>query len=608
MRDLIIDMANKNIGSLCLFLKNEKNSNYLDFINSTLPAEISNYSLSEKVYYFVNNIKFPILCECGKPKSFIGFKNGHRPTCGDKKCFVKKRKETCLEKWGVDNPKKAKDILEKEKQQILKKWGGKHYMFDPEVRDRFKKTMIDNWGVEWSQQSKEISDKSKSTWYNNPNRDKIITDKLNKMKMKSDDEKNEIQKKKKQTITQNWGSLETLYKHNSEKIKEKAIQNFGVEHHLSHPEVIEKRVRNYKEKITNKIKSLLPNNLTYIDREPNSTNTDSLIKLKCLDCDNLFLINRQYLVNRKKNEHIICLNCNPKLSGTSHMEKELLDFIKENYTGEIITSDKKLLSGLEIDIYLPDIKLSFEFNGLYWHSDEYKDRMYHINKTKKCLEMGINLIHIWEDDWCQKKDIVKSIILNKLGDSEKIWARKCTIREIDDNKLIREFLEKNHIQGFVGSSVKIGLFYKEELVSLMTFGSLRKSLGQKSQINSYELLRFCNKKNISIVGGASKIFKYFLNKWKPNEIISYSDNSRSTGNLYEKLCFNLISETEPNYYWIIDGVRRHRFNFRKDRLVKLGYDSQKTEIQIMTELGYSRIFDCGSKKWIFSNNSPNSSQ
>ena len=142
----------------------------------------------------------------------------------------------------------------------------------------------------------------------------------------------------------------------------------------------------------------------------------------------------------------------------------------------------------------------------------------------------------------------------------------------------------------------------------MTFGSLRKSLGQKSQINSYELLRFCNKKNISIVGGASKIFKYFLNKWKPNEIISYSDNSRSNGNLYEKLCFNLISETEPNYYWIIDGVRRHRFNFRKDRLVKLGYDSQKTEIQIMTELGYSRIFDCGSKKWIFSNNSPNSSQ
>ena len=597
MKKTIIKMSN-NIGSLCLFLKNTKNINYLKFIEDNIPFEIIDKNLSEKIYYFINNIKEPILCNCGKHRSFIGFKNGYRLTCGDKPCSTKLRRETCLLKYGVDNPKKSKEILDREKENIKEKWNGHHYMCDEKIQEKFNKTMIENWGVEWPQQSEKISEKSKESFNNNPNNKEMIINRTNKILSKSSEEKQIILDKKIEAIIENWDSVENLYKHISKKVREKSFVNFGVDHHLSHPDIIKKRVDSYCKNITNKIKSKLPNNIIYIDRKSNGNNSDNIIKLKCLECDNEFNINRQYLVNRLKIENNICLICNPILSGKSNMELELLNSIEENYKYEILTNNKSIING-ELDIYLPDLNLAFEFNGLYWHSEIYKDRKYHLEKTKKCNDIGIQLIHIWEDDWTYKQDIVKSIILNKLGKSERIFGRKCEIREITDNRLIREFLEKNHIQGFVGSKVKLGLYYNDELVSIMTFGNLRKSLGQISKEGSWELLRFCNKLNTSVIGGASRLLKYFTRNYKVDEIISYSDNSRSNGNMYEKLGFEFEKETDVNYYWSKNGIKHHRFNFRKDKLVKNGFDPNKTELQIMSENGYYRIFDCGSKKWIF---------
>ena len=287
----------------------------------------------------------------------------------------------------------------------------------------------------------------------------------------------------------------------------------------------------------------------------------------------------------------------PKCNRFNIKESTLSKFITDNYTGEIIISDRKILGGKELDIYLPNLNLAFEFNGLYWHSELYKSPNYHLDKTKDCERLNIQLIHIWEDDWNTRRKIVESMILNKLGKSERIFARKCEILEISDNKIIRNFLNINHIQGFVGSRIKLGLVYNNEIVGIMTFGNLRKSLGQISKEGSWELLRFCNKLNTSIIGGSSRLFSYFIKNYKPTEIISYSDNSRSNGNMYEKLGFNFDHTSDPNYFYIVDGSRRHRFNFRKDKLVREGFDINKTEVQIMRDRGYFRIFDCGSKKW-----------
>ena len=136
----------------------------------------------------------------------------------------------------------------------------------------------------------------------------------------------------------------------------------------------------------------------------------------------------------------------------------------------------------------------------------------------------------------------------------------------------------------------------------MTFGKLRKALGNKNKENHYELLRFCNKINTNIVGGASKLFKYFVNNYKPLEITTFADRCWSNGNLYKELGFEFISKTSPNYYYVVDGVRKHRFNFRKDKLIKEGFDPNKTERDIMLERKIYRIYDSGNLKFIFKNN------
>ena len=288
----------------------------------------------------------------------------------------------------------------------------------------------------------------------------------------------------------------------------------------------------------------------------------------------------------------------PSLHKPSKKESQFLVFIKENYKGEIKTNLMNIIKGYELDIYLPELGLAFEFNGLYWHSEIYKDNKYHKMKSDLCEEQEIQLIHIYEDIWKYKKDIIESMILNKLNrSSNKIYARKTEIREIKNNNLIRKFLNENHIQGFVGSSFKLGLFYDDELVSIMTFGKLRKFMGNKSEDGNYEMLRFCNKKNTNVIGGASKLFKYFMKVYTPNSVISYADRSYSNGNLYTQLKFNKINNTRPNYYYIINNKRHHRFNFRKDILVKEGFDINKSEHQIMLERKIYRIYDSGSIKF-----------
>ena len=217
--------------------------------------------------------------------------------------------------------------------------------------------------------------------------------------------------------------------------------------------------------------------------------------------------------------------------------------------------------------------------------------------TKRCEENGIRLIHVFEDEWLYKKDIVKSMILNMLHKTpSKIYARKCEISEVT-NKEVKEFLDNNHIQGKCNSSVNIGLYYNGELVSLMTFGKPRINLGSHSQEGSWELVRFCNKLNTSVVGGASRLFKHFITKYQPNNIISYSDNRWATGNMYDKLGFVFDHASAPNYYYVIGLERENRFKYRKDRLIAEGYDPNKTEHEIMLEREIYRIYDCGCKVW-----------
>lgn len=341
------------------------------------------------------------------------------------------------------------------------------------------------------------------------------------------------------------------------------------------------------------------NNVSLIDIENNY-----YLKLQCNVCSNIFHNTRQVFNESKNNGIELCPQCFPKNIIVSNAEIELRDFFKTILPDEIIIfNDRKELSGKEIDIYFPDKKIGIEFNGLYWHSTDRNEIDYHIlHKTQFAWKRGIRLISIFENEWISKKDIITSRLSFILGVTKnKLYARNTKI-EIISHEISKQFLDQNHIQGNISGSLNIGLYYENELVSVMTFGKTR-----YDDSAEYELLRFCNKLNYTVVGGASKLFKYFIKNYNPNSIVSYSDRRWNTGNVYKQIGFEFLHNSKPNYYYIEKNIHHiifSRYQFQKHKLKdKLNnYDDQLTEIENMCNNGYRRIYDCGNSKWLWSKN------
>jgi len=216
----------------------------------------------------------------------------------------------------------------------------------------------------------------------------------------------------------------------------------------------------------------------------------------------------------------VCAN-----NGTSEMEKELNAYVSSIYNGAVTDNDTSVLNGKELDVYLPDKRIAFEFDGLYWHSDEYKDKRYHINKTIETNKKDIRLIHIFEDEWLNRKDIVKSKIKHILGlnRGDKIYAKHCSVKEID-SRVKDEFLDRNHIQGKDKSSVKLGLYHEGDLASVMTFSSVRKSVGENNDEGiSHELIRYASDIDKIVVGGFGKLLSYFKSNYEWSGIKTFAD-------------------------------------------------------------------------------------
>lgn len=265
--------------------------------------------------------------------------------------------------------------------------------------------------------------------------------------------------------------------------------------------------------------------------------------------------------------------------------REILD----KYNIEYQCNVRNIIPPKELDIYIPSKKIAIECNGIYWHSRG--DKNYHMDKWIKCEEKGIQLITIWEDQIKAIPDIVKSIILNKIGIHYKnIYARKCEVIELSSGEC-GEFLSENHLQGKVHSQVRIGLKSNDELVAAMTFS--RKN-------DDWELTRFCVKKYISCPGAASRMIKYFIGNYNPSKIISYSCDDISNGHIYDILGFSPIGKSSPSY-WYIDPKsmkRYHRSSFSRKKLAGMGYDMEgMTEEEAMNKSGYLRIWDSGHIRW-----------
>jgi hypothetical protein len=521
---------------------------------------LNDLPFKEKVYLFLNKKDSTPFCKnklCSNEVKFINSTLGYREYCSTK-CtssdpnIKNKKKQKSLEKFGTETPSQSSVIKEKIIKTNQEKWGSNSPMSSEKVKEKSKQTLLKNFGVD------------------NPSKSVIIL------------------KTRVESFKKNIDSYKNNYKQTS-------LKKYGVDHPWKNPEIHKKTIsvfyENYKKRILEKIKD---SDFEFIDFEKNISTT---LIFKCKECEKDFSILTSQFYHRINSKISICTNCHPISENSSISQIELVKYIQKNYKETIIENSRNVIYPLELDIYLPDIGLAFEYNVVWWHSEKFKDKNYHKTKFDLCKEKNIKLITIWEDDWLTKREICESFISNKLKLSNKIFARKCTLKEID-YRTSRDFLQENHFQGDCKSSVRIGLYNNEELVSLMTFSKLRMPLGGKNREGFWELTRFCNRNFISTTGGASKLLKYFIEKYKPIEIQTYSDNLISNGDMYQSLGFTHQHTSQPGYWYVIDGIREHRFNWRKDRLKKFGADLTKTESQIMEEWGYYKIWNGGNKKWI----------
>jgi len=529
---------------------------------------------------------------------------------GEYLCRKCKLENNNLEKYGVKNVFQIKEVKKKIKETNLEKYGVEFISKNKEIQNKIKETNLDKYGVEYFLQNKEVHNRIKETNFKKYGVENVSKLDLVKNKKKEttlenygveyNSQSDLIKKNIKQTNLKKYGVESNLQnKDVKEKIKKTNLDKYGVDNYAKSEEYLLKcketnldkyGVDNYNKSEISKINTIIgqhPNYIKYID--------NSISLFKCdLNENHEFKIHVDNFHNRLKNNIPLCTICYPIGDNKSIKEKILLEYIQSIYSGEVISGYR---DGIEIDIFLPELNIGIEFNGLYWHSNKFKEPNYHINKQIYFKDKGIDMKMIYEDDFDKNFDILKSQINNWLSlTPNKIYARKTEVRQILNIEEYRNFLNNNHIQGFVASKLIYGLYHQDNLVSLMCFDKKEGRLNMPE--NEWNLNRFCNLLNHQVVGGASKLLNHFIKENYPSRIISYADKDWSNGNLYFSLGFNLVSESKPDYKYIINGLRVHKQNFNKLKLGKMGHDILNlSESQIMENLGIDKIYDCGKIKF-----------
>lgn len=545
------------------------------------------------LYMYFNHIDCPPKCPvCGSPVPFLSYDRGFQKYCS-LKCsnndpeVIKKKEQTSLERYGTTKPQQTDIVKQKSRETSLKRHGGQGNESNF-IQEKQNQTMIEKYGVKCFSQNKKLLEKAHQTKLKKygdagyTNREKAKQTYLERFGVESPLGSKEIQEKSKQTI---------LVKYGVEYIS----QNEGIKDKIN-----KTKSQNYKARILN-------TNTNIIDVFTKPINDTEItwfkVKCQCPGCNKCnekeFELPSSVYYDRIRDNTEICSKLLPIKfgvnSGTSqevHI-RQLLDKYNINY----ISNTKKILGKEELDIYIPDYKVAIECNGIYWHSTKHKVMNYHVNKMLKCRERGIQLINIWQDWDVNKIDIINSLILSKLGIYRtRLYARQCTIKEVASKECL-DFLDQNHIQGRCHSNVKIGLYYNNELMSVMTF--TKNNTKFMGSVEEWTLSRFCSKLNTQVVGAASKLLKYFINNYNPTSINSFASNDISDGGLYKKLGFKESSMN--NSYWYINPhtyQRYHRYTFNKRDLVKNGADPNLTEETIMLNEGYCKIYDSGTTKYI----------
>lgn len=503
-------------------------------------------SIPQRMWHIINNHLNVYVCNnpsCNETPKFNTYNKGYLRTCSP----------PCAQ---LDP-----NTLQKIKSTNNTKYGVDYGLSNMDIRQQIKTTVKEKYGVNNVSCVESVKRKKEETCLNNYGTKYYLSNQIEKERiiqekygtdnvMKVDGVKNKMRSTK---LLQNYHKL-----FNSDRFKDKVTPQFSLEEY----------------------KGVEGQEYTF----------------KCNTCDS------QFISKMEDGDIPRCYVCYP-IKGTSLFEKEVYDYIL-SFSPNVESNNTEILGGKEVDVYDPINKIGVECNGLYWHSESNgRDRKYHLSKTNICEQKGIQLIHIFEDEWIYKQDIVKSKLKHIFArSSEKIYARNCNIQTVSKDDC-DTFLETYHIQGKDNSKIRYGIYYNDELFGVMTFGACRVSLGGKNKSGEYELYRFCTKSHI--IGSGGKLLSHFIKINSPTLIITYADRrwTKSSNNLYEQLGFKKESNGTPNYWYFKGGSKRyHRFGFTKHILHKKleNFDPNLTEWKNMQLHNYDRIWDCGHLKYIMS--------
>jgi hypothetical protein len=509
---------------------------------------IDEYSISYAELYLIYNELDDVLCPvCGNRSKFISFKKGFQTTCSIK-CsnahteYNDKRVTTKKEIYGES----YEDIHTKIKETSYKKYG----VSSPNQSDIVKQYKVKvsqlKYGVDNPAQAQEIINKIHDT--------KILR----------------------------YGT--TSY-NNRKQFRQTMMSKYGVEHgrhiHIQNiEELLSLTIDDFQKFIIN----------GYIDKE--------------MFCDfyNVSYNTFYDMITKLDLKHV------PIKFYANKEQAKIYDFVSKFTHAKF--NDRILLDGKELDILTNT--LAIEYNGLMFHSfgisehekfntahDENDRKHYHLNKTVLSEENGIQLLHIFENEWRSdiQNNIWKSIIKSKLGVSNKrVYARNCVIKEIS-SEVAAEFINRTHLQQYAKSKIKLGLFHNDNLVSVMTFGKPR-----YNNMYEWELIRFCTELDTTVIGGGSKLLKYFERNFSPKSLLSYANRRWSNGNFYRTVGFDFIKNTSPNYFYFNENstILLSREKFQKHKLLDIldNFNPDLSESQNMYINGYRKIYDAGNMVFV----------
>jgi len=522
---------------------------------------------------------------------------------------LKESKEHLKELW------KDTEFASKQRQAIedgtLKKYGVRSTLLIPEVYEKGRQTYRDKTGFSYTWENPEGLEKMHETTKERYGDEFVL--RIEEFKQKAE-----------QTSIERYGTPNPMQ---SQYVKFKSIetnrQRYGVDNAFQSAEVQAKMKATMQERYGVDNSAQIKENLLRLVSNP-----DKIENLIQFHEDPEHYVKNNFVTSPSMSQLADHLGIRSSTLGQfliSHDLKHLVGFVRSEMEQEVIeyiqsidssvslkVDDRTVIKPLEIDIYLPDYQFGIECNPTAthnstndpWNSNP-KSLMYHKNKTDLCEENNIFLFHIFGHEWTHKRVIIESMIRNVLNKNNNvIYARKCDVREVSAAEAY-QFLEDNHRQGGVQSAIRLGLYHDDRLVSLMTFGKMRNTIGtgKDDLTDTYELVRFCNVLNTSVVGGASKLFKHFIRKYQPEAIRSFSDRAHTRGNLYKTLGFKEIRRSEAGYVWVdvATDMAYHRINAQKKNLKSFlkddSIDLTKSETYIMETHGFVRVYDSGTITW-----------